>query len=110
MNADGTGQTNISNNAGFDYGPSWQSIQDSPVTPGQAANNLITLANSYGTNTNVLGNAVTLLNDNNPNNDSGACGKLDAFINQVNANNSLSSAEKTQLILDANAIKTSLGC
>ena len=31
-----------------------------------------------------LGQASALLNDNNPYNDSAACGMLDAFINQVN--------------------------
>src|SRR3990172_6315200 len=80
------------------------------VTPAQAINNLVSLGNSLGANTSVLGNAVKLLNDNNPNNDNGACGKLNAFINQVNANKSLTSSQKTQLIQDANAIKTGIGC
>ncbi len=58
-------------------------------TPGQAVNDLIIQGNSFGANTSVLGNAPALLNDSNPSNDNGACGKLNAFINQVNANHSL---------------------
>jgi len=60
-----------------------------------------------------LGQASALLNDNNPNNDIGACGKLNAFINQVNAkaqNGQLTATQATQLLLAANAIKASLGC
>jgi hypothetical protein len=33
-----------------------------------------------------LNEASDILNDDNPNNDGSACGKLGAFINQVNAN------------------------
>lgn len=81
-----------------------------PKTQQQAIKELITLGNSLGVNTNVLGNVVKLLNDSNPYNDNGACGKLGAFINQVNTNYSLTSAQKTQLVAAANAIKTSIGC
>jgi len=60
-----------------------------------------------------LGQASALLNDNNPNNDGAVCGKLGAFINQVNTkaqNGQLTSAQASQLLNAANAIKTSLGC
>lgn len=88
------------------------------VTPVQATQNLIAAINSMGLPTGVanslsapLGQASALLNDNNPNNDSAACGKLNAFINQVNAKTPpLTGAQATQLLQAANAIKASLGC
>jgi hypothetical protein len=73
------------------------------ITPAEALTNLITLGNSYGTNTKVL-STIDL------NNNSAACGKLNAFINQVNANNTLTSFQKAQLIQSANTIKASIGC
>jgi hypothetical protein len=60
-----------------------------------------------------LNEAITLLNDNNPANDAAVCGKLDAFVSQVNAkeaNGTLSTAQSDQLRQAANAIKASLGC
>jgi hypothetical protein len=60
-----------------------------------------------------LGQASALLSDNNSSNDNAACGKLDAFINQVNAkakSGQLTSAQASQLLQAANAIKASLGC
>ena len=53
------------------------------------------------------------LNNINPDNKPAACGKLDAFINQINAkaqNGQLTPAQATQLLQAANAIKASLGC
>ncbi len=79
-------------------------------TSGQAINDLIALGNRIGTNTSVLKDASKILNDPNPNNDKTACGKLSMFINQVNQNHKLTSSQKVQLIADANAIKTSIGC
>src|SRR5262249_16715406 len=81
-----------------------------PLTPQQAISALIKSGNSFGANTNALGNAVKLLSDSNPSNDNGACGKLGAFINQVNANHSLTVEQKAQLVSAANAIKNSIGC
>jgi hypothetical protein len=60
-----------------------------------------------------LGQASALLNDNNPNNDIAACGKLGAFINQVNdkaQRGQLTPSEASHLLQAANAIKTALGC
>jgi hypothetical protein len=87
-----------------------QDCNGSDLTPSGAIDNLIALGDSYGANTSVLGNASALLNDGNPNDDIGACGKLDAFINKVNANKNLSLTEKSELIDDVNAIKTAIGC
>jgi len=80
------------------------------MSPSQQANILASIGNFYGANTSVLGNVPKLLNDGNPNNDKGACGKLGAFINKVNSDKILTSSQKTQLIDDANAIKTGIGC
>lgn len=90
------------------------------VTPAQASQNLITAIDNLGLAAGVansltapLGQASQLLNDNNPNNDSAACGKLNAFINQIDTkvqNGQLTSAQSSQLLQTANALKTSLGC
>jgi len=80
------------------------------LTPAQAVNNLVNLANSIGAQSSSLSNAQKLLNDNNPSNDNAACGKLGAFINEVNANKKLSQDQKNLLIGQANAIKTAIGC
>ncbi len=76
----------------------------------QALSDLIKLGKSLGASTNVLGEAVKLLNDSNPYNDKGACGKISAFINQVNSNHGLTVSQKSPLISAANAIKTSIHC
>lgn len=90
------------------------------VTPAQAIYNLISIIGNMGLPAGVVNSltaplkqAAALLNDNNPSNDVAACGKLDAFINQVNAktqNGQLTLAQATQLLQAANAIKSSLGC
>ncbi|TLY07558.1 MAG: Ig-like domain repeat protein, partial [Thaumarchaeota archaeon] len=80
------------------------------LTPAQAVNNLENLANSIAVKSSELDNAQKLLNDNNPSNDNGACGKLGAFINEVNANKSLTQDQKNLLIGQANVIKTAVGC
>ena len=81
-------------------------------TPGAATTDLIAFANSFGAQTSSLGQVSSLLNDNNPNNDVGACGKIDAFINQVNAKvgKGLTTEQANQLKAAANAIKASIGC
>ena len=90
------------------------------LTPAQAIQNLINVINSMnlpmGVRTSLLGplnGAITLLTDNDPNNDVAVCGKLTAFINEVNAkqaNGQLTEGQADQLRQLANAIKVSLGC
>jgi CSLREA domain-containing protein len=61
----------------------------------------------------LLGEASTLLNDNNPSNDITACGKLNEFIYTISTNlqdGRLTSAQANQLFQAADAIMTSLGC
>jgi len=90
------------------------------ITPADATQNLIDLINSISLPTNVenpltapLSQAVNLLNDDNPSNDTAVCEQLTALINQVDAkeqNGMLSAEQATQLKQDAEAIKTSLSC
>ncbi len=90
------------------------------VSPAQTIQNLINTIYSMGLPNGVtssltgpLGQASVLLNDNNPNNDIAACGKLNAFISQVNSklsNGQLTPSQANLLLLAANAIKASLGC
>jgi len=92
----------------------------SAITPADATQNLIDLINSISLPTNVenpltapLSQAVNLLNDDNPSNDTAVCEQLTALINQVDAkeqNGMLSAEQATQLKQDAEAIKTSLSC
>lgn len=90
------------------------------LTPAEATSNLITTVNSLDLPTGVqtslagpLNQVVDILNDNNPNNDAAACGKLGAFMNQVNAkekSGALTSGESDGLRQSAEAIGASLGC
>lgn len=89
------------------------------LSPAQATENLIDDITSLGLPEGVessltapLQNIGDKLTDNNPNNDSAACGKLEGFINQVNAQEGkkLTSAEADELIQAAQAVKNSLGC
>lgn len=90
------------------------------VTPAQATQNLITaidnmalLGGAANSLSAPLGQASQLLNDSNPSNDAAACGKLNAFISQVNVkvqNGQLTAAQANQLLKAVNAIKTGLGC
>lgn len=60
-----------------------------------------------------LKTASTILSDNNTNNDGGACGKLNAFINQVDTKEGsgmLTQAQADELRQAADAIQDSLGC
>ncbi|MBI3760854.1 MAG: LamG domain-containing protein [Chloroflexi bacterium] len=89
-------------------------------TPAEATQGLIELVGNLGLpqgdeNSLIapLRRVASLLNDNNPDNDRAACGKLTAFINQVNAkerNGSLTAAQAAQLRQSAAAIKTDLRC
>jgi len=59
-----------------------------------------------------LKNAQDKLDDDNPKNDGGACGKMDAFINQVNAQEGkkLSTEQANDLREAAQSVKDSIGC
>jgi len=59
-----------------------------------------------------LGSIANLLNDMNTNNDAGTCGKLDAFINNVNSLEGTNpTTDEVNSLRDlANRIKTSIGC
>ena len=60
-----------------------------------------------------LNQATANLNDGNPNNDGAVCGKLTAFIQQVEAkeqNGQLSATEAEELREAAETIKAALGC
>jgi hypothetical protein len=100
--------------------PSPASFTWAVVRPAQAIQNLITAIGNMGLPAAVanrlsapLGQASALLNDNNPNNNIAVCGKLGAFINQVNAkaqSGQLTPSQASQLLQAASAIKASLGC
>lgn len=85
----------------------------SVVTPAQAVQDLIGAIAAMGLPVGVANSLSAPLNNFNPSNLTAACGKLDAFINQVNAklqNGQLTPAIAAQLLQAANAIKASLGC
>jgi hypothetical protein len=61
----------------------------------------------------VLNEVLNILNDNNPNNDESACGTLDAFINQVNANetsDTLTADDADELSTQGEDIRNALNC
>ena len=87
-----------------------QDCSGADKTPVQAINELISIANGNNVKTSPLDNAPKILNDNNPTNDKSVCGKLDAFINQLNADKKTPSILKDPLIQKTNEIKTALGC
>jgi len=90
------------------------------VDPVQALQNLIDLINSLGlpfdvqtSLTSPLNAALTILNDNNSNNDTQACGTLTAFINEVDVNEQngqLTPGEANLLRQSAEKIKSLIGC
>jgi len=59
-----------------------------------------------------LKQALALLNDDNPSNDNGVCGKLGAFINHTSAKSGKGlTEEQTKQFLDmASSIRDNLGC
>jgi len=102
-------------NGGFDTA----TVTITVLSAAEGSQNLIDLINDIGTPTGTetslaapLGNASDLLNDVNTNNDAAACGKLDAFINHVNAEegSTLTTAEADLLRGLAENVKTSIGC
>jgi hypothetical protein len=83
------------------------------VTPAQAIQNLTTTITGMGLPAGVANSLRAPLNNINPSNVAAACGKLSAFVNQVNAkvqNGQLTPSAANQLLQYANAIKASLGC
>ncbi len=90
------------------------------TTPAQAVQDLLSLVGGLGLPLGVakslvapLGQASTLLNDANPNNDIAVCGQLNAFINQVYQkaqNGQLTPIQANGLIEEANNIGAALGC
>ena len=98
MNADGSEPTRLTNNDVVDFSPDWgtnTSPPGGPPTPAQVIDKLIsTVENLDDDNVPqsvktsliaVLKQVSDILSDDNPNNDRAVCGKLGAFINQVNA-------------------------
>jgi N-acetylneuraminic acid mutarotase len=85
----------------------------SVVTPAEATQNLIGAIATMGLPAAVANSLSAPLNNFNPSNLTAACGKLNAFVNQVNAkvqNGQLTPSAAGQLLQAANAIKASLGC
>lgn len=90
------------------------------LTPIQGIQSLVNYVNSQnlptGVKNGILGplhQVVTLLTDNNPNNDVAGCNKLDAFISQVNyylTQGQISQSLAAQLIQQAQAIKAAIHC
>jgi hypothetical protein len=83
------------------------------ITAAQAVQNLTATIAGLGLPAGVANSLSAPLNNINTNNLTAACGKLNAFVNQVNAkvqNGQLTTAAGNQLLQAANAIKASLGC
>ena len=83
------------------------------VTPAQATQNLITTITGIGLPPAVANSLSAPLGNLNTSNLNAACGKLNAFISQVNSkvqNGQLTTSQATPLLSAANAIKASLGC
>ncbi len=100
--------------------PLGQAVDSLGCTPGQGLPYLQGLIAGYGlpggtaNSLNApLNQALAILTDPNPSNDDAACGKLTAFMNQVNAkeaNGQLTAAQAAELRDVAQAIWTFLGC
>jgi hypothetical protein len=83
------------------------------ATPAQATQNLIATIGTLGLPAAVANSLSAPLNNIDTSNLTASCGKLDAFINQVDAkvkNGQLMTSDANQLFQAANAIKGSLGC
>ena len=81
--------------------------------PGQAVQNLISAIGSMGLPNGVANSLNAPLNNIDLNNLSTACGKLGAFLDQVDAkqaNGQLTATQADQLRQQANAIKAQIGC
>jgi hypothetical protein len=83
------------------------------VTPAQATQNLITTVTNMGLPAGVANSLIAPLKNIDTNHLAPACGKLNAFVSQVNfdvQNGQLTMAAASQLLQAANAILASLGC
>jgi len=82
-------------------------------TPTQAIEDLIATIEGMGLPSGVASSLSVPLRNFNPDEVAAACGKLGAFINQVNAkvrSGHLTPAQAGPLLEAANAIRASLGC
>jgi hypothetical protein len=80
----------------------------SELTPNLYRNQTIRLLRAT-----LLKEVSNILNDNNPNNDESACGKLGAFINQINANerrDTLTADQADDLRTQAKDVMNQLDC
>ena len=121
--ADGSGQTNISNNPAQDRHPDWGTAAEPPAppTPAEIIDELISIIQNLdnvpqGVKTSlvaVLEELLNILNDNNPDNDESVCRTLDGFINHVNANersDTLTADEADELNTQSEEIRNALDC
>ena len=85
----------------------------SVITTGQAIQNLMATVNGMNLAKGVANSLTAPLSNIDPSNPAAACGKMGAFVNQVNAaqqTGKLSAAQAGQLLRAAAAIRTALGC
>jgi hypothetical protein len=83
------------------------------ITAAQAVQNLTAPIAGMGLSAGVANSLSAPLNNINTNNLTAACGKLRAFVSQVNAkmqNGQLTTSASSQLLQAANAIMASMGC
>lgn len=88
-------------------------VSPPPSSTSDAIRALIVKAEGMGANASMLMQAPALLEDDNPNNDAAACGKLGAFINHLEAQSGkkkLTHEQAQELIDDALKIEEMLGC
>jgi hypothetical protein len=99
----------------------WTVVVEEEPTPAEAIEELIlevegledVSQSTKNSLTAPLRQAVDLLSDDNPNNDESACGRLDAFLNQVDAaerRGDITEQQATDLRTQATDIRTELGC
>jgi len=94
-------------------------VQKFGVVPPETPSELIDFIEDLGLPSNVenslkasLNKAQDILDDDNPKNDGAACGKMDAFINKVNAQEEkkLTTEQADELREAAQSVKDSIGC
>jgi len=100
---------------GTDVGLAYLYTTTLPETPSELIDSIEDLGLPSNVENNLkapLKNAQDKLDDSNPKNDGAACGKMDAFINQVNAQEGkkLSTEQADELREAAESVKESLGC
>jgi len=123
MNADGSEQTRLTNNAAHDEVPDWDpaTTTEPPTTITDVIEKLISdIQNLEGfpesAKTRIvafLERALALLSDDNPRNDASTCNIVGAFMNQVNANErrgTLTEDQSGDLTTQAEDIRNMLGC